>query len=208
VGGSGVDHIAYAIDGDAQPAYSAPFTLTDDGDHIVTFQSIDKAGNPENEQTKHVKIDHTPPLVTYSGQQANYTVDETVDITCTPADDGSGVASSTCQNINGPANTFSLGEHSYSATSTDNVGNVGTGSVSFTIGVTPEGLCGLTEKEVSNSVLANVLCAPLQLLANPLVAYNPWLKTTLVNFYVVGLQTQVYLPASERAQLIKYARLL
>ena len=90
--------------------------------------------------------DTTPPTVTYSGNAGSYTVDQQVNITCVAADEpgGSGIASTTCANVVGPAEGFGLGTKSFSATATDNAGNTGSGSVSFTVTVTPASLCNLT----------------------------------------------------------------
>jgi GH35 family endo-1,4-beta-xylanase len=81
--------------------------------------------------------DTTPPLVSYTGNAGTYTVDATVSIQCSASDpDGFGVASTTCADINGPAYSFGLGGHDYSASATEVSGNVGTGSTSFTVAVT------------------------------------------------------------------------
>ena len=50
-----------------------------------------------------IKRDATKPTVTYSSHPASYTVDQTVNITCTAAypTPGSGLASTTCANITG-----------------------------------------------------------------------------------------------------------
>jgi hypothetical protein len=53
----------YSVDGGPATAYTAPFTVSGDGTHTVTFFSVDKAGN---EETPHgsvtVKIDATAPV--------------------------------------------------------------------------------------------------------------------------------------------------
>ena len=70
-----------------------------------------------------------------------------INIACTAADPGagaSGVDTTTCANISGPAAGFGLGLHTYSASATDKAGNTGTGSTSFTVGVTPPSLCTYT----------------------------------------------------------------
>ena len=90
--------------------------------------------------------DTTPPTVTYTGNAGSYTVGQQVNITCVAADEpgGSGLASSTCQNVVGPAAGFGLGTRQFSATATDNAGNVGNGSGSFTVTATPTAVGSLT----------------------------------------------------------------
>jgi hypothetical protein len=107
----------------------------------------DAAGNvsaPSSVVT--VKIDKTPPTVAYSGNAGNYTVDQQVQITCSPNDMLSGVASSTCQSISGSAYSFGLGSHSFSATAVDKAGNTGSGSTSFTVIVTSSSLQNLASR--------------------------------------------------------------
>lgn len=100
-----------------------------------------------------VEEDSTPPQITYTGNAGTYTVDQQVNITCTAADEagGSGLASTTCVNVVGSAAGFGLGLHSYSATATDNAGNIGNNSTSFTVTVTPASLCNLTVQLMDGS---------------------------------------------------------
>src|SRR3989304_5625351 len=65
--------------------------------------AVDKAGNTASTTVGGINIDKTPPTVTYSGNAGTYTVDQTVNITCSASDSLSGVASTTCANISGPA---------------------------------------------------------------------------------------------------------
>jgi lamin tail-like protein len=97
--------------------------------------------------------DTAAPVVTYSGNAGTYTVDQTVNITCAATDEarGSGIASTTCADVTGSAAALGLGTHAFSATATDNAGNVGTASGSFTVTVTPASLCGLTKRFVDGS---------------------------------------------------------
>jgi len=87
-----------------------------------------------NSQSVTIKIDKTAPTVTYSGNKGTYNTGDTINITCAASDgSGSGIASSTCQNISGLASSFALGLNSFSATATDNAGNQGGNSTSFTV---------------------------------------------------------------------------
>lgn len=105
--------------------------------------------------------DVTPPTVTYVGNAGTYGLMDHVEITCA-ATDLSGVASTTCANIFGLAYTFGDGLHTFSATATDNAGNVGIGSTSFTVAVTYDGLAALVRQLVPQPGLANSLVAKLR----------------------------------------------
>lgn len=99
-----------------------------------------------------IKIDETSPIVAYSGNAGNYTVDQTVDITCSASDGLSGLASTTCRDITEPAYLLGLGNQTFSATATDNAGNNGSGSTTLTVSVTSSSLCNLTEEFVQSSL--------------------------------------------------------
>jgi len=81
--------------------------------------------------------------VTYAGNAGTYNVADVLAITCTAADNLSGLASTTCADITGPATAFPPGVHTVFASATDNAGNVGSGSTTFTVAVTFDGLCAL-----------------------------------------------------------------
>jgi hypothetical protein len=136
--------------------------VSGDGTHSVSCSASDNAGN-KGTGTDTTNIDTTPPTVTYTGNAGTYTVADSVSISCSASDPtpGSGLAGSTCQNISGDAYTFSLGTNSYSATGTDNAGNVGKGQTSFKVTVDSGSLCTLTKRWVTNPGIAGALCAKL-----------------------------------------------
>jgi hypothetical protein len=85
-------YTSYRVDGGAArpvPGASAQVTLAADGDHTVSYQAVDLAGNPSTEKTTEVKIDTTAPAVTFEspipGDPRRVIVDAT--------DGGSGAAS-------------------------------------------------------------------------------------------------------------------
>jgi uncharacterized protein YegL len=118
----------------------------------VSFScSATSAGGTTTVATPAIKRDATKPTVTYAGNAGTYALVDTVAISCTPADNLSGVVSSTCAAIAGPAYSFGGGAHPFSASATDGAGNVGTGSTSFTVTVTAEGLCLLMKQFVASS---------------------------------------------------------
>ena len=140
---------------------SAPVAV--DGTNI-TFTCTATAGNGKSATvtTAVAKRDATKPIVTYAGNAGSYTVDQTVAISCTPTDNLSGIATSTCAPIGGAAYTFAIGNNAFSATAQDNAGNVGGASTAFTVSVTQDAMCKLVDRWVSNGGVANSLCVKLQ----------------------------------------------
>jgi len=84
-----------------------------------------------------IKRDATAPLIHYSGNAGSYSFNHAVSISCAASDALSGVSSTTCADVSGPASSFGLGTTTLSASATDLAGNTGTGSTSFTVVVTP-----------------------------------------------------------------------
>ncbi len=145
------------------PSASASLSVNGDGVHSVNCTATDGAANSGasvgSANTATIKIDATRPTVTYSGFPVSltYTVDQSVNITCTPTDTGSGVASTTCTNISGPAYSFTLGSNSFNATAVDNAGNTGYGSVTFTIQVSNASLSSVVAQFVTIPGVASAL---------------------------------------------------
>jgi hypothetical protein len=154
--------------------------------------------------------DVAPPTVTYSGNLGTYTVDQSVDITCSATDAESGIASTTCHNIIGPAYQFNLGSNVYSATATDRAGNVGSGSTTFTVQVTPASLCALTRRFSASAGVADSLCAQLDVVAAASARGNTGAKAGALNAYVAEVQAQSgkALTSDQAATLIRLARAL
>ena len=65
-GGSDVERTEYSVDGGAFQPYTAPFTVSGDGRHTVTYRSVDRAGNTESPKAIPVNIDGTPPTTVAS----------------------------------------------------------------------------------------------------------------------------------------------
>lgn len=160
---SGVARTEYNLDSAGWLQYTVPVVITGDAVHTMQYRSIDRASNVEAAQGLTVKVDETAPTVTYTGDAGTYHILDTVNITCTPADNLSGVASSTCQNISGPAYNFNPGANTFSATATDNAGNVGSDTTSFNLVVTYSDMCTLSKQFVTNKGLqqSNGMCAQL-----------------------------------------------
>jgi len=58
---SGVSEISYQVDNGTWNTYTDPFTLTENGEHNVSFYAVDNAGNEEAEQSVAVNIDKRKP---------------------------------------------------------------------------------------------------------------------------------------------------
>jgi hypothetical protein len=205
---------------------SASFVVNTEGVTTASYFARDKAGNTEAAHTQVIRIDKTPPTITYTGNAGTYTVDQTVNITCTAQDPpnangtaASGLASTTCVNVNAPAFTFPLGPNTLSASATDNAGNTGTGSTTFTIQVTNASVCTLTVRFIESSPNAptspalaeaqgNRLC---KLLANAGSVPDPEAKNALVGAYQKGLTILVdmgLLTAAQAAILLTLSQAL
>ncbi len=189
---------------------SAAISLTTQGSTTVTWFARDRADNTEAQKQVTVQIDQTPPVITYGGNAGTYTVDQTVHINCTAADPlnsngtaGSGLASTTCANVDSPAYAFAAGINPLSAQAQDVAGNPGSASTSFTVQVTSAGLCVVAEQFIETS--ANVSALPplvqyrarlagarlCQLLVSATVAWNPSQKSFFVSLYQSGVAALV-----------------
>ena len=190
---------------------TGPTTVSIEGaSQAVNGAATDNAGNTAG-ATASVSIDRTPPIVTYTGNAGSYTVDQTVKITCSAADPsasngatGSGIATTTCQNISGPAYGFTIGTNSYSATATDKAGNSGHGSTSFTVLVNAGGLDGLIGQLVTNPGVASSLQSQIGSIAS---APNANAKAGKFNAFtnLVNAQTGKALNATQAALLTRLA---
>jgi hypothetical protein len=162
----------------------------------------DIAGRSASTTVSGINIDRTPPLITFTGARS-YTVNQAVQISCTASDVLSGIAADTCSNTSGPAASFAVGSNSLSATATDRAGNVGTGSTSFTVAVTPGSLCLLTKQYIQGSDRYVALTAIQRswadgvatLICQKIEAWKPTLtaaqRAAVINAYRVGVQLLV-----------------
>ena len=148
--------------------------------------------------------------MTYAGGKASYQVDEQVSITCTAEDALSGVAATTCANVSGPAYSFGVGSHTFSASAIDRAGNTGSGSVTFTVGVTYTSLCNLSQRFADSRGVGTALCALLRLAESADAHNNSIVKKLSLQAYVllVRAQTGRTLTATEAATLIALSRAL
>jgi hypothetical protein len=67
-----VNHTYYKIDSGPWNEYNTPFIVSTDGQHTVSYYSVDKAGNTETTKTVSFKIDKTSPTITLTKQQIDF----------------------------------------------------------------------------------------------------------------------------------------
>jgi hypothetical protein len=65
--GSGVNFTKYKIDDGSYATYTAPVQVTEAGDHVVYFYSVDKAGNVETEKSQAFTVEAPPITITIKG---------------------------------------------------------------------------------------------------------------------------------------------
>ncbi len=149
-------------------------------------------------------------MITYSGNAGTYTVDQTVTISCSASDALSGVASTDCQDTTAPAYSFAVGTNTLSSTASDFAGNVGSGSVTFTIVVTPDSLSHLTHQFVSNSRVAYLMMATLTGVKWAGALGDQPLQASFVNTYIklVNSQRGLTLTNQQADTLIRLASAL
>jgi len=154
--------------------------------------------------------DTTPPVVSYTGNQGTYQLHDNIAIFCNAFDAESGVQSTTCQDIMGVAYTFPVGTNTYSATATDNAGNTGSGSTSFDVVVTYEGVKELTAMFVAKESTERNLSRKLDRAADAEAAGDPALKQRWIEAYTTQLQreTDKNVTAANAALLTQFANQL
>jgi hypothetical protein len=145
--GSGVAGTFYKIDGGSQQSYSGKVTISTQGDHTVTYWSVDKAGNEESHDASHVKLDNVTPATTIApnpsspdGSNGWYTTAPT--FTLGASDASAGVASTDYQIDSGSVQTYTSspvsipdGQHAVSYWSVDSAGNTEAAHTTATIKV-------------------------------------------------------------------------
>jgi hypothetical protein len=203
-----------ALTGGGTGTASRILSVSGDGIHNITCTATDGASNTGaaagSTTSATVKIDTTPPTVTYSGNAVTYTVDQTVNVTCSATDATSGVASSTCKNINGPAYSFSLGVNTFSATANDNAGNVGGGSTSFTVSVTYGSLINLVKLFEAKPLVQAQMVQTLQSAQGAAASGNAHLTDNLLAAFInqVEAQSGKSLTTVQAALLVRLAMAL
>ena len=132
---SEVAETSYRIDGGAWTPYSAPFTVSADGEHQVSYYSADDQGNEEEPKSFDLALDQAAPQTTaqLNGAPPGPTYDGPVTLTLTASDAASSVAGSeyridggewAAYNALTPPVVSAPGAHTLDYRSTDQAGNV------------------------------------------------------------------------------------
>jgi hypothetical protein len=82
---SGISVIQYQIDGGATQTYTAPFTVSDDGEHTVEYWAIDNVGYESTHGTVSFKIDMTPPTIDLTWEAGDAKNEVVFTATCSDA---------------------------------------------------------------------------------------------------------------------------
>lgn len=130
------------------------------GTHTYSCTAQSAGGSTTKDVT--VRVDSQDPTLTFSGNQGSYDLTDTVDITCTATDDGSGIDTADCPEAHGPAYTFGIGSHTLNASATDLAGNQATDSTTFEVRGDAAAVEDLLRSWIGNPGLANALAAKLR----------------------------------------------
>lgn len=141
---SGVSVTEYSADGGVtwQP-YGEPLIFSQDGNHTLSYRSVDNEGNREAAKTLSFKLDASAPELTVSGpEERAYAGTETMTLSWDAIDALSGVDSgSAAALLDGqpvvygaaiPLYTLALGSHTFTVSVSDEAGNTGENTVTFT----------------------------------------------------------------------------
>ncbi|MCR2804418.1 putative Ig domain-containing protein [Paenibacillus sp. SCIV0701] len=138
-------NVQYSLDGGTSWfAYDAPVTLSQEG--IINMLYRPATGTDAvHPKSVDAKIDLTAPQVTITGE-SSYTIDQTINITCSAVDAVSGVTSSSCEApiVEVKAYTLEPGVHTVTAEAVDAAGHRGSAEHSYSVVATFESLSALT----------------------------------------------------------------
>ncbi|MDP3703837.1 MAG: FG-GAP-like repeat-containing protein, partial [Candidatus Omnitrophota bacterium] len=102
----GVAYSEFQLDTGAWTRHAAPFTVSGEGLHLLTYRSVDLAGLAESPRTQALSVDTTPPQTALQRISDQFIL--------RPSDSGSGVAITYMEVDSGPATPaagpFTLGE--------------------------------------------------------------------------------------------------
>ena len=169
---SGSATTLYTVDGGAQQTYSGTVTVSTQGDHTVTYWSVDNAGNTETTNTTHIKLDNVKPATTLTTSPAspdgtnNWFKQSSVTFTLAATDATSGVANrfytidgGSQQTYSGTVTVSTQGDHTVTYWSVDNAGNTETTNTTHIKldNVAPTNSLALTNKTGGSFVNGNTV---------------------------------------------------
>ncbi|MBD0382881.1 alginate lyase family protein [Paenibacillus sp. WST5] len=141
---SGVAETYYRVD-DGDVASGIQAVIETEGVHTVTYWSVDRAGNVEEAKALSVSVDLTAPSIVFDVVDGTeFAIDQPVKIGCEATDDLSGIATTTCELIKVPAYELGLGEHTFSASASDQAGHATNASITVIVTVDYDSLARLT----------------------------------------------------------------
>lgn len=152
--------LTWTVTDDESPVIASigcePLVLLQD-DTKRTFTCVATSFGGSSVASYEIGRDTQPPLITYLGNAGRYGAGDQILISCAEADVTSGIATSTCTDIVGPASLFAVGTHTVTSTATDFAGNTGTGSVTFEIVIAVPDLNALIDRMVTKTSVARNL---------------------------------------------------
>ena len=146
--GSGVAATYFRIAGGTWFPYEDPLTISDEGLHTVEYYSVDGVGHAGSVLTIGIKIDGTPPAVTFvSPEPERWLSGASVTVTWAGADETSGVDRYEVSVDGNPAPTVVIGQlfldgfddgiHAVVVRAYDRAGNVAEATLSFGVDTRP-----------------------------------------------------------------------
>ena len=139
--GTGVRQIRYRATGahseDGVLGPSATLILHNEGITDLEIEAEDFAGNIEPPQHIAVRIDRSPPTITFSGAKEHYAIYESVAIGCVAADEVSGIEAP-CDGTTATVLSDGLGTHTVERSVSDRAGNTVTRTLTYSIDITPD----------------------------------------------------------------------
>jgi hypothetical protein len=196
----------------------SPITSPDCGTAIIAMDTTGveqtctaTSGGGTTTQSVTIKRDTIAPTVTLTRDKPVYGLTDTVTLTCVATDATSGLATDPCANLSGPASSFKPGGNTVSVTAVDLAGNTTSASVTFTIGVTWDSLCTLTQQLDSNTRAANTACSLLRSAQTYERKHILWMEALMLNAYRAVISNEVragHISTEDGAFLIAAARKL
>ncbi len=127
--GSGVQSITYTLSGaqtgsGSVSSNTVAFPVSAEGITNVSYYAQDNAGNPEATKTLPLRIDYTPPVVTFGTTCPTTAIlNSSANVTVTVSDALSGVAMQSAPNGTNALKTATLATNTFTVTAQDNAGN-------------------------------------------------------------------------------------
>jgi hypothetical protein len=156
---SGVATIQYSLDSGPWTTYAGPVSGFSNGHHALRYRATDVAGNVEAAHTLGFRVDSVGPTVTIvrPADGASYPLGSVKTASYNCADTKSGMASCVGAVANGSAfDTSTVGDHSFTVTGRDRVGNTTVKTVHYQVVYTWNGFFSpVTNEDTSKLNLAH-----------------------------------------------------